>query len=31
MFMNIFDNLIDIKMEKNMGIAGLTDEFFVSI
>ena len=28
MFMNIFDNLIDIKIEKNMGIAGLTDEFF---
>ena len=26
--MNIFDNLIDIKIEKNMGIAGLTDEFF---
>ena len=26
--MNIFDNLIDIRIEKNMGIAGLTDEFF---
>ncbi len=26
--MNIFENLIDINLKKNMGIAGLTDEFF---